>query len=86
VISGFQIRAGRALPSWTAARLASESGLSKHSIKRVEGMADTGTCRDRTIDAICDALSRFGVKLVQGGAVRVCLDQREYREVAGLPV
>jgi hypothetical protein len=73
VISGFQIRAGRALLQWTRRRLAKESGLYHTTIEQIEGRADTSVCRVGSLDAIEDAFRRYGVRLVEGGAIR---DQR----------
>ncbi|MBS1032430.1 MULTISPECIES: helix-turn-helix domain-containing protein [Gluconobacter] len=68
-----QVRAGRALIGWTQDKLASESGLPKRTIARIEG--GESSPRSTTIAAIRTALEAAGVEFVpengSGAGVRL---------------
>jgi DNA-binding XRE family transcriptional regulator len=85
VISGFQIRAGRALLQWTARRLAAECGVAKTTIERIEAKADTWMCRTRTLASIETVFGRHGVELKFGGAIRSKRQAETRDQVATLP-
>ena len=68
MISGNQIRAGRALLGWKQRELAAAAGLSEVSIKNTErGVVDS---RGSTLNAIQRAFDRAGVIFLDTGDTR----------------
>jgi len=61
VITARQIRAARGLLAWSQSQLASEAGISRATLMRIEdGATDT---KAATLVAIRDALRKAGVRL-----------------------
>ena len=68
MISGKQIRAGRALLGWKQRELSAAAGLSEVSIKNAErGVMDS---RGSTLNAIQHACARAGVIFLDAGDTR----------------
>jgi predicted transcriptional regulator len=68
MISGKQIRAGRALVGWKQRELAAAAGVSEISIKNAErGVVDS---RGSTLNAIQQAFDRAGVVFLDTGDTR----------------
>lgn len=67
-----QIRAARALLHWGQERLASEAGVSRPTVKRMEGATGPGRSAAATLAAVQTALEAAGVEFVpedeRGGA------------------
>ena len=61
-LSGSLVRGARGLLGWSVADLASASGVSASTIKRLEDGIGSKTRPSRS-EAVCDALQRGGVKL-----------------------
>lgn len=61
MLTGAQIRAGRALVDWTGARLSEVSGVSLQTIRRMEGEVGTGRSSQANIQAVRRALEDAGV-------------------------
>ncbi|RRN64694.1 transcriptional regulator [Caulobacter sp. 602-1] len=61
MLTGAQIRAGRALVDWTGARLSEASGVSLQTIRRMEGEVGTGRSSQANIQAVRRALEDAGV-------------------------
>jgi transcriptional regulator with XRE-family HTH domain len=68
VLSGAQIRAGRALLGWSQAKLAKEAGLSEASIKDIE--AEATDPRRSTLKAIEGTFEKAGVIFFDAGVNR----------------
>lgn len=68
VISGAQIKAGRALVGWSQAELAERAGLSEASIKDIE--AENTDPRRSTLRAIVQAFDDAGVIFLDSGVNR----------------
>ena len=64
MITGEQIRAGRALSRMEQKDLAEKSGVSLPTIKRLEKMKGEVSAYDRTLDAIKGALEDAGVEFI----------------------
>ena len=64
MITGEQIRAGRALSRMEQKDLAEKSGVSLPTIKRLEKMKGEVSAYDRTLDAIKGALEGAGVEFI----------------------
>ncbi len=64
VITSAQIRAARALLRWSAAELASFSGVGPATIKRLEGMDGVPSANLRTLTAVQSALERGGIEFI----------------------
>lgn len=65
MLTGAQIRAGRALLAWSQSDLAAETGLALSTIKRLE--ASVGMLRSNvaTASKIRDALNKAGVEFIE---------------------
>lgn len=61
MLTGAQIRAGRALIDWTGAKLSEASGVSLQTIRRMEGEVGTGRSSQANIQAVRRALEDAGV-------------------------
>ena len=72
-----QLRAARALLSWTQAALAERSGVSLPSIKRLEVGEGPLRIRLDTLQKLSGALETMGVEFTNGDAPGVKLRRRE---------
>lgn len=76
-MTGEQIRAARALLSWTAAELAKNSGVSYPTVQRLDATKGQVGGQHATIEAIRQALEGAGVQFLNAGdgaqGVGVCL-------------
>lgn len=74
-ISSEQVRAARAMLRWEQKDLASASGVSLPSIKRLEGQSGALAAQPRTVEAIRRALEAAGIIFVaedgEGPGVRL---------------
>lgn len=70
-MTGEQIRAARALLRIDQVDLASQTGLSLETIKRLERIRGRVDANSRTLAAIAEAFERLGVQLETGGGVGV---------------
>ena len=61
MLTGAQIRAGRALIDWTGAKLSEAAGVSLQTIRRMEGEVGTGRSSLANIQAVRRALEEAGV-------------------------
>lgn len=68
MITGAQIRAGRALVDWTGAELARASGVSLQTIRRMEGEVGTSRSSTANIQAVRRALEEAGVEFTDADA------------------
>lgn len=68
-MNGEQIRAARALLGWTAADLASASGVSYPTVQRMDAARGQVSGRYETVEAIRRALEAQGVQFLEGGQV-----------------
>ena len=77
MLTAEQIRAGRALIRWGQGKLASESGVSVETVKRLEGMEGQVSGQVGTIQAIKEALETAGIQFIDknGGGPGVRLRQ-----------
>jgi transcriptional regulator with XRE-family HTH domain len=75
MLTGEQIRAGRALARLEQAELAHRSGLSLETIKRLERIRGPVGANVRTVHALQDAFSAVGVSVgwERDGKMFVCL-------------
>jgi len=64
MLTGAQIRAGRALVDWTGADLAKAAGVSLQTIRRMEGEVGTGRSSVANVQAIQRALEEAGVEFL----------------------
>lgn len=74
-----QLRAARAMLDWSQAKLASESGVSVETIKRLERMSGAlEATKVATLDAIRKALIAGGVEFTNGAepGVKLCAKKR----------
>jgi predicted transcriptional regulator len=78
MLTSEQIRAARMLLRWEQKDLASESGVSLPSIKRLETQPGVLSAHQRTIDAIKEALETAGVEFIpeNGGGAGVRMKKR----------
>lgn len=65
MLTGAQIRAGRALVDWTGADLAKAAGVSLQTIRRMEGEVGTGRSSVANVQAIQRALEEAGVEFLK---------------------
>jgi transcriptional regulator with XRE-family HTH domain len=65
MLTGAQIRAGRALVDWTGADLAKAAGVSLQTIRRMEGEVGTGRSSVANVQAIQRALEDAGVEFLE---------------------
>jgi predicted transcriptional regulator len=65
MLTGAQIRAGRALVDWTGADLAKAAGVSLQTIRRMEGEVGTGRSSVANVQAIQRALEEAGVEFLE---------------------
>ena len=70
MITGSQIRAGRALLGWSAATLAEQSGISESTIRRAEAVDGTPRMRADNLLALQRALETGGCLFLDPGDVR----------------
>lgn len=82
MLTGEQIRAGRALLDWTGAQLSEVSGVSLQTIRRMEGAVGTGRSSAANIGSIRRALEDAGVVFLEadeakglGPGVRLKVDR-----------
>lgn len=71
MLTSEQIRAARALLRWEQKQLASASGVSLPSVKRLESQPGPLAAQARTADALRSALEEAGVQFIEengGGA------------------
>lgn len=66
MLTGAQIRAGRALLKWTAQFLADQSGVSYAAIQRAEQSNDMPNMQARNLAAIKAALETGGLEFIDG--------------------
>lgn len=66
MITGAQIRAGRALIGWTSQTLADRSGVHYATLSRAEQADDIPNTRAQTLCAIQSALEAAGVVFLNG--------------------
>lgn len=64
MISGVQIRAGRALLAWDQGRLAEAAGVSLITIKRLEAAGDELQAQFATVMKVKEALEAAGVLFI----------------------
>lgn len=76
-ISINQIKAGRALLGWSQSRLATESGLSEPTIKRLEAKGGYLSGRADTCERVCAALVTAGIEFTNGNSPGVRLTVRK---------
>ena len=65
MLTGAQIRAGRALVDWTGAQLAEAAGVSLQTIRRMEGEVGPGRSSVANIQAVRRALEEAGVVFLE---------------------
>ncbi len=65
MLTGAQIRAGRALVDWTGADLAKAAGVSLQTIRRMEGEVGTGRSSVAIVQAIRRALEEAGFEFLE---------------------
>src|SRR4051794_403418 len=70
MITGVQIRAGRALLGWSPGELAKRSGLSYASVRRAEGTDGIPTLSSPNLFAIERVLREAGVVFLDEGEMR----------------
>lgn len=70
-VSTRQIKAARALLSWSQDDLAAASGISSPTIKRLEAVDGYLGGRDETVRAICAALEAEGIHFLEENGVRL---------------
>jgi len=70
MLSGAQIRAGRALLGWSAATLAEQSGISESTIRRAEAVDGTPRMRADNLLALQRAMEEGGALFLDAGDVR----------------
>ena len=68
MLTAAQIRAARALVDWSGPRLASETGLSLPTIRRMESALGPGRSAAENVNAVQVALERAGVTFVPADA------------------
>jgi transcriptional regulator with XRE-family HTH domain len=89
LLTGEQIRAGRALLHWEQATLAERSGVSTDTIKRLEKIDGPLRAQYETVVAIQRALEFAGIQLLDNGGIRrvasrnVLIAQRIAKEIEG---
>ena len=64
MVSVRQIKAGRALLGWSQADLASASGVSEPTIARLESVDGQLGGREATVQNICAALEKGGIRFI----------------------
>ena len=75
-ISIRQIKAARALLDWSQEKLASQSGISAPTIRRLEAKDGLLGGRVETRGKILATLEKAGVRFLNAGAIGVRLEQR----------
>jgi len=70
MLTGAQIRAGRALLGWSAATLAEQSGVSESTIRRAEAVDGTPRMRADNLLALQRAMEDGGAMFLDPGDVR----------------
>jgi transcriptional regulator with XRE-family HTH domain len=70
MLSGSQIRAGRALLGWSARILAEQSGVSESTIRRAEAVDGTPRMRADNLLALQRAMEDGGCLFLEAGDVR----------------
>jgi len=83
VVSVRQIKAGRALLSWSQSDLASQSGVSEPTIARLESVDGQLGGREATVQKIQAALEKGGIQFIDenggGSGVRLRKPTRQKR-------
>ncbi len=69
MITGAQIRAGRAMARWSTNELGSRSRLARMTIVRAEAVDGPPATTDANLVAIKNALEAAGVKFLENGRV-----------------
>ncbi len=69
MITGAQIRAGRAMARWSTNELASQSRLARMTIVRAEAVDGPPATTEANLLAIKNALEAAGVKFLENGSV-----------------
>ncbi len=69
MITGAQIRAGRAMARWSTNELASRSRLARMTIVRAEAVDDLPATTQANLLAIKNALEEAGVEFLENGYV-----------------
>ena len=70
MLTGAQIRAGRALVDWTGAKLSEASGVSLQTIRRMEGEVGTSRSSQANLQAVRRALEDAGVVFLDADEAR----------------
>ena len=65
MIDSKQIRAARASLDWTIDKLASEAGLNRRTVLRIEAKGSEVTPSKKTLEAIRIALENAGIEFIQ---------------------
>lgn len=68
MLTAAQIRAARALVDWSGPQLASETGLSLPTIRRMESALGPGRSSAENVDAVQRALEKAGVIFISADA------------------
>jgi transcriptional regulator with XRE-family HTH domain len=76
MITGDQIRAGRALVRWSARELAEKAGLSLPTVQRLETANGVPATSVKTLTSIKAALEHAGVEFTNGDTPGVRLRKR----------
>jgi len=80
MISGRQIRAGRALLGWSSVHLASEAGVSYATVSRCEQSQGVPSVRATILAQIQGAMERGGIIFLDAGDTRAGGDGVRLRE------
>ncbi|MGB2657622.1 MAG: helix-turn-helix transcriptional regulator [Pseudolabrys sp.] len=70
-ITGAQLRAARALLSWSARELASRCGVSHSAISRAERVDGRPLMQERNLNAIRVTFEKHGVEFLDGNGIRL---------------
>jgi len=68
MLTGAQIRAGRALVRWSARELAEHANVGLNTVQRLEAVDGIPAATAKTLSTIRSALEAAGVEFIEGGA------------------
>lgn len=66
MITGVQIRAARAILSWTAAEVADRAGLRRETVQRLEKHEDVPPSRSQSLKNLKRVFEEAGIEFIEG--------------------